>query len=96
MLSVSLAALQTTYPLSSLTLPSSAINFVFGEMQCSGPREKVCVGVGVCLRGRAGGFFSQFCIFYFPFNSKIASKILKKRYSECLTKLNVSMSHQAT
>lgn len=41
--SVSLAALQTTYPLSSLTLPSSAISFVFGEMRCSRPREKVCV-----------------------------------------------------
>lgn len=63
--SVSLAALQTTYPLSSLTLQSSAISFDFGEMQCSGPREKVCA----CL-GR-GLFFPNFALSIFPLISKL-------------------------
>lgn len=35
--SMSLAALRWTYPPQSLTLPSSAISFVFGQMRCSRP-----------------------------------------------------------
>lgn len=65
--SVSLAALQTTYPLSFLTLPSSAISFVFGEMQCSGPREKVCVWVCV-FKGEPFFFLLFFPILHFLFS----------------------------
>lgn len=60
--SVSLAALQWTHPPSSLTSPSSAISFVFGQMRCSGPggSSTVC---GAITQKQSVTTYSDFLFF---------------------------------
>lgn len=74
--SMSLTALRWAYPPPSLTSPSSAISFVFGQMQCSGPggSNTVCgaiTQIQSVITHSDFTYFFPFCSLYFHCVCKI-------------------------